>query len=119
MTPHLLSASSLNHYDVVDAEGEKIGKIKDVMIDWAEGRVGYVVLAFGGIMGLGEKLFAIPVDQFLFRGEDRKELVLNVSKEHLKAAPGFNSDDWPEFSDAEFTNSVYRHYSAAAYWHQK
>ena len=113
MTARLLSCSSICDCDVQNVEGKNIGKIKDLMIDLAGGRVGYAVLSFGGFMGFGEKLFAIPLNQFSFANSEDDDIVLNVSKEHLEDAPGFDEDNWPRYPDAEFTNSVYSHYNIA------
>ena len=115
MNTPLLTASSICDISVKNIEGKDIGDIKELVIDWNDGKVAYAVLSFGGFMGLGEKLFAIPLNQFSFNSAD-KECVLNVSKEHLENAPGFDKDHWPQYPDAEFTNSVYRHYNASPAW---
>ena len=44
--------------DVYNKKGEKLGHIKEVMLDIVEGRVAYVVLSFGGFLGIADKLFA-------------------------------------------------------------
>ena len=118
MAPRLLSSSSINGTDVKNTAGESIGEIKDLMIDWHQGRVGYAVLSFGGFMGFGEKLFAIPLDQFDFNASDDKDIVLNVSKEKLENAPGFDDDKWPQNADTQFINSVYTHYDTKSYWNE-
>jgi sporulation protein YlmC with PRC-barrel domain len=59
-TPLMLSTSSLSGDNVVSPEGESLGEIKDFMVDMDEGRIAYAVLSFGGILGFGDKLFAIP-----------------------------------------------------------
>ena len=59
----------------------------------------YAVLSFGGFMGMGNKLFAMPWEAFEFSATENK-LILNVDKEKLKTAPGFDKDGkWPDFSD--------------------
>lgn len=118
MNTPLLSASSMRDFSVKNIEGKDIGEIKDLVVDWNDGKVAYAVLSFGGFMGFGEKLFAIPLDQFSFDTKN-EELVLNVSKERLKDAPGFDKDNWPQYPDAEFINSVYRHYSASPAWRKQ
>lgn len=45
---------------VTNPSGEALGEIKDFVLDKTQGRVGYAVLSFGGFLGLGEKLFALP-----------------------------------------------------------
>jgi sporulation protein YlmC with PRC-barrel domain len=111
MTPRLLSSSSITGTNVKNAEAKDIGEIKDLMIDWDRGAVEYAVLSFGGFLGMGDKLFAIPLEAFEFNTEDKEgRIVLNVDKERLKDAPGFDKDNWPSHADQEFTNSVYSYY---------
>lgn len=87
-------ASKLIGMDVRNAKDEDLGDIKDLIVDVNTGRVQYAVLSFGGFMGLGDKLFAFPVSAFKTTA-DRDELVLNVDKDALKGAPGFERSRWP------------------------
>jgi hypothetical protein len=73
-------------------------------------RVHYAILAFGGFMGMGEKLFAYPVRTFSV-GRDGEALVLNVEKERLKQAPGFERDRWPDWTAEDgYRGEVDRYY---------
>lgn len=83
---------------VEEPDGTNLGEIKDVVIDWNSGKVQYAVLSFGGVLGMGDKLFAIPIDQFKTQA-DSKKLTLAVDKDRLKNAPGFDKDNWPNFAD--------------------
>ena len=59
--PHrFLRASAVLQGNIANARGQRLGDIKDMVLDTAAGKVTYVVLGFGGVIGLGEKLFAIP-----------------------------------------------------------
>lgn len=112
----LLSATSLLGDDVINPQTEeKLGKLKELMIDTATGRIGYAVLSFGGFMGMGDKLFAIPWQAFSVH-EEKKHLHLNVDKEVLKSAPGFDKDNWPNFTDLAWGATIYRHYGYQPYW---
>jgi sporulation protein YlmC with PRC-barrel domain len=110
-----LGAKTLTNDPVVDREGRDIGRIEELMIDVATGRVAYAVLSFGGFLGIGDKLFAIPWSQLVV-DESRKRFVMDVSKETLKTAPGFDKDHWPDLGDLEYANGIYRHYGATPYW---
>ncbi|MEM9856003.1 MAG: PRC-barrel domain-containing protein [Bacteroidota bacterium] len=111
MTPRLLSSSSIVGTSVKNAIAEDIGEIKDLMIDWQTGNVAYAVLSFGGFMGFGEKLFVIPIEAFNFDTTDVEgRIVLNVEKEKLEDAPGFDQDNWPQHPDYEFIDSVHVYY---------
>ena len=58
--PDFLSADSIKKDKVINEAGDNIGKIEELMIDLDNRRVAYAVLSFGGFMGMGDKLFAIP-----------------------------------------------------------
>src|SRR5438445_12971392 len=83
----VLSASTLAGDRVKNAAGEDLGKIDELMIDIPTGRVAYAVLSFGGVLGLGDKLFAIPW-RALRVDEDEKQFIFNVDKRQLENAPG-------------------------------
>jgi sporulation protein YlmC with PRC-barrel domain len=107
-SPHFLSASTLTGDKVKNLKGESLGDLKDIMIDTTTGHIAYGVLSFGGVMGLGEKLFAVPWEALQVDSK-KKELILDVEKERLKDAPGFDKDHWPNFADTTFIDQV-RHY---------
>jgi sporulation protein YlmC with PRC-barrel domain len=103
--PALMGADTLIGEDVVNAQGESLGDIKEIMLDMQTGKVAYAVLSFGGLLGIGEKLFAVPWTA-LTLDTINKTFVLNVSKEQLKNAPGFDKDDWPDMNDAAWAGKV-------------
>jgi sporulation protein YlmC with PRC-barrel domain len=110
-----VKASSIIGTDVVNSKGDDLGDIKEVVIDPRTGRVAYAVVAFGGFLSMGEKLFAIPVSAFAYNIE-RNEYVLNVTKERLEKAPGFDADNWPSMSDEKWNREVYKYYERPPYW---
>lgn len=105
----LLSASTLSSDDVYNPKGEKLGSIKELMLDIESGRVCYAVLSFGGFLSLGEKLFAVPWSALKVDTEN-KRFVMDTDEEHLKNAPGFDSDNWPNMADATWEKSVHAYY---------
>lgn len=109
MQPTFISSSTLIGDDVVNPQGESLGDLKDIMLDTSSGKITYGVLSFGGILGVGDKLFAVPWSALRIDGEN-KNLVLNVAKERLKDAPGFDKDHWPNFADQTFTRSISDYY---------
>lgn len=109
-------ASKLIGTDVEDPAGKNLGDVDDVVIDDASGRVAYAVLSFGGFLGMGDKLFAIPFDSLRANPKDDDKLVLDVSKEKLKAAPGFDKDHWPNMADRRWGSEIHRYYENEPYW---
>ena len=58
--PEVMDAATLIGDNVVNSSGEDLGKIEAIMLDVTSGRIAYAVLSFGGFLGMGTKLFAIP-----------------------------------------------------------
>jgi sporulation protein YlmC with PRC-barrel domain len=116
--PFVLSASTMENDKFVNPRGEDLGNIEELMIDVNSGRVAYAVLSFGGILGIGDKLFAIPWDA-LKLDPDNKRFVLDVDKQTLEDAPGFDKDNWPKTTQHEndtWLMEVYNYYDTDPYW---
>lgn len=105
----VLSASTLNGDDVYDPRGEKLGSIKELMLDIDNGKVCYAVLSFGGFLSLGEKLFAVPWSALKVDTEN-KRFIMDTTEERMKNAPGFDSDHWPNMADTSWEKSIYSYY---------
>jgi sporulation protein YlmC with PRC-barrel domain len=111
--PFLMGASTLLGEEVYGNEDEYLGEIKEFMMEMDTGRVAYAVLSFGGFLGLGEKLFAVPWNA-LKLDTVNKRFVLNVEKDRLKNAPGFDKDDWPDMTDQSWASGIQSFYGAGA-----
>ncbi len=111
-----VSASTIIGESVVNRQNENLGKIHELVIDAREGRLAYAVLSFGGFMGMGTKLFAMPWKAFEFSSTEQK-LILNVDKEKLETAPGFEKDSkWPDFADRTWGSGIHNYYGYEPYW---
>ena len=110
--PALMGANTLLGNDVYNKADEDLGDIKEFMIDMASGKVAYAVLSFGGWLGMGDKLFAVPWAA-LTLDTVNKRFTLDVSKETLKGAPGFDQDRWPSMSDRTWASGVHEFYGTA------
>ena len=109
LNSRVLSASTLSSDDVYNPKGEKLGSIKELMLDIESGKVCYAVLSFGGFLSLGEKLFAVPWSALTVDTEN-KRIVMDTNEERLKNAPGFDTDHWPNMADATWGKSVHAYY---------
>ncbi|MEN0037930.1 MAG: PRC-barrel domain-containing protein [Cellvibrio sp.] len=107
--PRLMGADTLNGNDVYNREGDSLGDIKEIMLDVASGKISYAVLSFGTFLGLGGKLFAVPWSALTLDTEN-KRFILDVNKERLKNAPGFDKDDWPDMADETWAKNVHSYY---------
>ncbi len=112
-----LSATTLIGDPVKNPQGEKIGDLKDVMLDFEHGRIAYGVLDFGGVLGMGKKLFAIPAEGFTIDRENH-QLILNVDKETLKSAEGFDPNNWPDTADRTWGERIHSFYGYTPYWNR-
>lgn len=107
--PELMGADTLIGNDVYNQKDEDLGDIKEIMLDMASGRIAYAVLSFGGVLGMGTKLFAVPWSA-LKLDTVNKRFVLNSEKERLENAPGFDKDSWPNMADATWAQSIHSYY---------
>lgn len=109
LSPQLMGANTLIGSDVYSQNDEDLGDIKEIMLDISSGKVCYAVLSYGGFLGLGEKLFAVPW-QALTLDTKNKRYILNVDSSKLDSAPGFDKNRWPNMSDETWANSVHSYY---------
>ncbi|CAG9932608.1 PRC-barrel domain-containing protein [Candidatus Nitrotoga arctica] len=103
--PQLMGVNTLIGNDVYNQIEEDLGDIKEIMLDMESGKIVYAVLSYGGILGIGEKLFAVPWGA-LTLDTPNKRFILNVEKDQLENAPGFDKDNWPNVADPAWKNQV-------------
>jgi len=113
--PRVMAASTLEGDDIVNRQGDKLGELEEIMLDVTTGRIAYAVLSTGGFLGLGDKLFAIPWGALTMDPEN-KCFILDVDKEHLKQAPGFDKDHWPTMADQTWATDIHSYYGTQPYW---
>src|SRR2546429_7354147 len=113
---NLIRGNTFIGADVENPRGQNLGDIKDIVIDRASGRIAYAVVSFGGFLGMGEKLFAVPWGAFSQPKADKETFVLDVDKERLKNAPGFDAHNWPQMASREWVISLYSYYNVPPYW---
>ncbi|MEO7063158.1 MAG: PRC-barrel domain-containing protein [Dokdonella sp.] len=109
-TVKYLSATTLIGDKIENPQHESLGDLKEIMLNTTSGKIEYAVLSFGGVLGMGSKLFAVPWSA-LSVDHVRKTVVLNVSKDRLKDAPGFDKDNWPNFADPAFAQTLNTYYA--------
>ncbi len=107
--PELMGADTLNGNDVYNHRDEDIGDIKEIMLNMRSGQVSYAVLSYGGFLGMGDKLFAVPWEALKLDTEN-KRFVLKVDKERLESAPGFDKDNWPNMADPSWAEGIHSYY---------
>jgi len=113
--PRIMAANTLEGDKVFNNAGDELGEITNIMIDVPNGRVAYAVLSFGGFLGMGNKLFAVPWDVLQLDTES-KCFVLDVDREKLEGAPGFDKDHWPSMADRRWATDIHAYYGSTPYW---
>ncbi len=101
-------ASKLIGMEVKNDQGETLGDIKDIVINPDNGTVAYAVMSTGGVLGVGERLLAVPLTAFR-RSQDQTHLVLQASKNNIAQAQGIGNN-WPSVQHPTF--------GATPFWQQ-
>ncbi|MDZ4817790.1 MAG: PRC-barrel domain-containing protein [Planctomycetota bacterium] len=112
--PRLMGANTLEGNDVYNTQDEDLGDIKEIMLDVHSGRVNYAVLSFGGFLGMGDELFAVPWSALTLDTKN-KRFVLDVEKSRLEDAPGFDKDKWPNMADETWAKGIHDYYGTKPY----
>jgi PRC-barrel domain len=88
-----LTATVWHKQNVYDPGDNKIGEIMDVLVD-REGKISTLIVGVGGFLGMGEKDVAVPFNAVRLTSKDNNKfyLVMNATKDALKAAKGFKYD---------------------------
>lgn len=111
----LIKLSTIKGETILNSQKEKVGKADEVVFDAYGGRVAFVVVSFGGFLGINDTLVPLPWDMFQV-GSDGKLFAGNITKDQLKDAPRFEKNDWAELKDPAFGGRVYQHYGRRSNW---
>ena len=96
---------------VKNPQGEVVGKIDDLVFD-DEGRISFAILGYGGFLGIGQNLVAVPITSLSY-GEEPRHFVLNTTKEDIQSAPLFSRKG---LDDPDWANGFYRYFGQQPYW---
>ncbi len=113
--PRIMAASTLTRDKIVNLQGETLGDMQEIMLDVPRGRVAYAVLSAGGFLGMGERYFAIPWGALTLDIEN-KCFIVDIDRERLSNAPGFDKDNWPSTADERWSRDLYAYYNTPPYW---
>jgi len=109
-----IRVSQLMGMDIVNSRGQDVGEVHDVVLDGETGRLRYLAVTYGGFLGFGDKLFAVPYEAFRYQVDpddgDEYVFVLDVTQQQMEGAQGFDQDNWPNFADKTFTADLDRRY---------
>lgn len=101
--------SQLLAMEVRNRQGEKLGEVKDFVVDLRSGKISYVAITTGGVLGLGvrEKLIAVPLTDLSVPEDRENTLILDATKGDIADAPGFAATNWPDYRTTNFDQSPF------------
>lgn len=118
-----IRVSQLMGYNIQNSQGESVGEIKDIVLDTKSGKVKYAAVTYGGFLGVGNKMFAVPFDAFQVKldkdevdGDDFGHeaddyvLILDVTQKQLEGQQGFDEDNWPNMADRQWARDLDKRY---------
>lgn len=107
--PELMGAETLIGNHVHNLQNEHLGEIKEIMLDMRTGKVAYAVMSSGGVLSIGEKLFAVPW-QAMTLDTVHKRFTMDAEKSLVENAPGFDTDHWPDMADQQWAQQIHSYY---------
>lgn len=112
-TPYLMTSGDIVGCYVSNRKAENLGKIEDIVVDLQSGQIEYAILAFDELWGLPGKLFAVPWAALGLPNPDMATptFSLDLDRDALKAAPGFDTDHWPDMTDPGWRNEIAAYYN--------
>jgi sporulation protein YlmC with PRC-barrel domain len=114
MAAKTFRSSQLSGMEVRNSKGEDIGTIDDLVIDLRTGKVQYAAMSVGGVLGVGDRLYAVPFNELKFEhGQDDKFFVIDIDPKKIASVPGFDKHHWPEAAEPNFVARIEQHYRKA------
>lgn len=103
--PLQMRASELIGSAVFGTRGERVGEVRDVILDARDGTIRSFIIEYGGWLGIGEREVALAAARLAQRGE---KLVLEGTEEALRSAPAFERPVWPAMRASALINREVR-----------
>ena len=114
-TTSLIGSDKVEGTNVYGADQEKIGSIERVMIDKQSGKVAYAIISYGGFLGMGSTLHAIPWNALTLDTAE-KCFRVDLDAQRIKDDPGFDKDHWPSMADTAWGTQLHEYYHRRPYW---
>lgn len=106
--PTSMRVSNITGAVVNNLQGERLGTVQDLVVG-KEGEVEYMILSHGGLLGVGDRLFAIPWEA-VRPGAEANTFMLDIDRQRLANAPNFDRNTWPNFADPDVQHLYYGYY---------
>jgi sporulation protein YlmC with PRC-barrel domain len=109
----IIAADKVEGTAVYNMAGDKVGTIRNVMIDKLSGKVVYATLAFGGVLGVGEKYHALPWGVLKYN-TDLGGYQVDIDREKLQAGPSATEEELTRnLQDKDWGRKVYDYYGSS------
>lgn len=115
MDTNLIPFTHLVEFEVRNYDGEELGRIEDVVLDAESGRIVYAVVSMSGLLGLGDRLFAVPWEALDWQPDD-EVFNLNIERDKLLNVPAYSPEDIPAMTDSVWLDDLYEFYGIEPYW---
>jgi sporulation protein YlmC with PRC-barrel domain len=112
---YVQKASKLMGTSVTNLQNEKVGNVKNFIVDLSCGRIVTVIISSGGYIGMDGELSAVPPTALRYNME-HNSLQLDTSKEMAANSPHFKSNEWPDFNQSGYVSEVYHTYKIEPYF---
>ena len=101
--------------DVYNLDGEKIGKVKDIVLDKMDNAIMFAVVGFGGFLGIGEKYHALPWSTLDY-DKNQEGYVVPFTRQELEAAPADTINELTRDDGLHARQEAYAYYKVDPYW---
>ena len=114
-TDQLISADKVEGTAVYNRAGEKLGTVNNIMIHKLSGKVAYAVMSFGGFLGMGEKVHALPWGVLTY-DTSMGGYVVDIDKARLEGAPVLAAGEMSRLEDQAYGRQIHDYYGTRLYW---
>ena len=108
-TGDLIASDKVEGTAVYNRQGERMGTVKDFMVNKRSGQVAYAVMSFGGFLGIGESFHPLPW-KVLAYDTGKGGYVVDLTRQQLEGAPAYTSSDLPDWSTPDYGRRVSGYY---------
>jgi sporulation protein YlmC with PRC-barrel domain len=102
--------------NVYDLTGNKLGEVKDIVLEKTSNNVLFAVVSFGGVLGMGEKYHPVPWSELDY-DPNRGGYTVSFTAEQLKNAPADSIEALTKGDGRTFRDRAFTHYGTKPYWH--
>ena len=102
--------------NVYDPDGNKIGEVKDIVLEKTSNNILFAVVGFGGVLGMGDKYHPMPWSELDY-DSDRGGYVVSFTAEQLKSAPADSLEELTKDDGRAVRDRAFHHYGTKPYWH--